>query len=261
MWLTGTAAVGLAAKMGYEQYQAVQFSNRFENQDTERFLHDVVGLDDSAAHHLTYELRNCTHRGFGPGVMVQALALSKGYNPENPGDLRLYKHYLNSLTQGQMAVLVEESHKILDGMDTKSQPTTNDMNKAEYTTRLAANLEERGVPLPPVRLVDLTPPPAQPKNPPVVTVTPYGPGHETTDTLWGITGNNLDTILTAEQKKAILEQHLTPEQIVVIYGLPTLYALNQEKQFNGALRDWIPSASKGDPDTIHAGDRITVGRG
>lgn len=43
--LAGTliTGAGLIVYAGYQQWRAVEDSNRFENPDTERFLHDVVG--------------------------------------------------------------------------------------------------------------------------------------------------------------------------------------------------------------------------
>jgi hypothetical protein len=157
--LTLVAGAALLAYAGWQQHKAVQESNRFENADTQRFLHDVVGLDNTAGHDITWHLRDCTKQGFGAGGLVQALAAATGYDLKNPADLAAYIHYLNSLTEDQMGRLVSAAHSVIDQGDFKAQPTVADLSGTGTMMQFMADLQYRNVPLPPTKLPALPQPP------------------------------------------------------------------------------------------------------
>ncbi len=261
LWGTLAAAVLVGGYMGYQQYQAVQNANRFENEDTERFLREVVGIDGSEDHDLAFELRNSTKDGFGAGPMLQAAARHAGWDLSKPEDLAAYKRYLNSLSEEQMGAFVRGTHEAIDGLNLTVHPSMEDVDGYGTQSSFQSYLKRHGVPLPPTRLYahEIPEPEPEPEPAPTVEVAPWRTGHPTRDTLWGIAGANLDTVLTDEQKREINQRYMTVDEVIQEYALEELARLNPDKAFDLARMDGVATGA-GDPDYLEPGWTITVGR-
>ena len=261
LWGTLAAAVLVGGYMGWQQYQAVQHSNRFENEDTERFLRDVVGLDGSEDHNLAQEVRNSTKDGFGAGPMLQAAARMSGWDLSKAEDLDAYLNYLDSLSEEQMSTFIAGAHEKIDDLNLTAHPSLEDVDGYGTQQSFQWYLMSHGVPLPPTRLYshEIPEPPPEPTPAPTVDVARWRTGHPERDTLWRIAGANLDTILTGEQKRQINQQYLTVDQVIQQYALPELAQLNPDKAFDLSQMDGI-ATGRTDPDYLEPGWTITVGR-
>jgi hypothetical protein len=93
-----------------------------------------------------------------------------------------------------------------------------------------------------------------PHKPPTVTVA------SESESLWQIASRHRDTLLTDEHRHRIATEGLGHSAQTVL-ALGELIRLNRPTHgLDPALLDGVPSARRGDPDTLHQGMRLVVGR-
>lgn len=148
--LTGIGVALFVGEMAYNWYDnKFNYPHRFENDATQRYWEDVVGLSDGDI------LMTCNGDGIGAGVVMQADAQMNGYDLSNAEDLSLYKDYINDMSREEKEIYVEGLFEWLDECNLdleKGYPQVDEINNYKAHQDFQHSLQENNVALPPVRL-------------------------------------------------------------------------------------------------------------
>lgn len=79
------------------------------------------------------------------------------------------------------------------------------------------------------------------------------------DSLWTIGAANIDTLLTAEEKKRVERERMSKDQQTSL-ALMDLIQINPQRHFDVALIDGKPTRQPGDPDLLRPGWELYAGR-